>query len=60
VIGGLICAASPAAKDNFAWQWALIFSSVGHLVYCGIAPVITRTSEWLPLVATSLASLLVP
>lgn len=55
VIGGIICgfAAQPRRKGQiFAWQWALIFSPLWGILFIafGIGPVITRTSEWLPLV----------
>lgn len=55
VVGGIICgfAAQPRKQGQiFAWQWALIFSPLWGILFIafGIAPVITRTSEWLPLV----------
>ena len=55
VLGGIICgfAAQPRRKgQTFAWQWALIFSPLWGILFIafGIGPVITRTSEWLPLV----------
>lgn len=55
VIGGLVCgfAAQPRRSGQvFAWQWALIFSPLWGILFIafGIGPVITRTSEWLPLV----------
>jgi energy-converting hydrogenase Eha subunit A len=55
VLGGIICgfAAQPRRKGQvFAWQWALIFSPLWAFVFIafGIGPVVTRTSEWLPLV----------
>lgn len=35
-----------------SWQWALIFSPLWGILFIafGIGPVVTRTSEWLPLV----------
>ena len=35
----------------FAWQWALIFSPLWGMLFIsfGIGPVVTRTSDWLPL-----------
>jgi len=35
----------------FAWQWALIFSPLWGILFVsfGIGPVVSRTSEWLPL-----------
>lgn len=55
VIGGVICgfAAQPRNPgQTFAWQWALIFSPLWGILFIafGIGPVVTRTSEWLPLV----------
>jgi hypothetical protein len=34
-----------------AWQWALIFSPLWGILFIsfGIGPVVTRTSDWLPL-----------
>jgi TPM domain len=59
VLGGLVCGfAAQSRKDKdgeksgFSWQWALIFSPLWGILFIafGIAPVITRTSEWVPLV----------
>lgn len=55
VIGGVICgfAAQPRREGQvFAWQWALIFSPLWGILFLafGIGPVVTRTTEWLPLV----------
>lgn len=55
VIGGIICgfAAQPRKEGQaIAWQWALIFSPLWGILFIafGIGPVVTRTSEWLPLV----------
>ena len=54
VLGGVICgfAAIPRKEGQLvAWQWALIFSPLWGILFIafGIGPVITRTSEWLPL-----------
>jgi energy-converting hydrogenase Eha subunit A len=54
VVGGVVCglAAIPRKKGQiFAWQWALIFSPLWGILFIafGIGPVVTRTSEWLPL-----------
>ncbi|HIK54514.1 MAG TPA: TPM domain-containing protein [Synechococcales cyanobacterium M55_K2018_004] len=54
IIGGIICgfAAHPRRPDQrFAWQWVLIFSPLWGILFIsfGIGPVVTRTSEWLPL-----------
>ena len=55
VIGGIICgfAAQPRRQGQIiAWQWALIFSPLWGILFIafGLGPVVTRTSEWLPLV----------
>ncbi|MGD1850507.1 MAG: TPM domain-containing protein [Cyanophyceae cyanobacterium] len=55
VLGGVICgfAAHPRKDDQvIAWQWALILSPLWGILFVafGIAPVISRTSDWLPLV----------
>ncbi len=55
VIGGVICgfAAQPRRQGQIiAWQWALIFSPLWGILFIafGLGPVVTRTSEWLPLV----------
>ena len=54
VLGGVICgfAAIPRKQGQiFAWQWALIFSPLWGILFIafGIGPVVSRTSEWLPL-----------
>ncbi len=53
-VGGVIfgLAAIPRKKGQvFAWQWALIMSPLWSILFLafGIGPVITRTSDWLPL-----------
>jgi hypothetical protein len=55
VIGGVVCgfAAHPRKPNQLiAWQWALIFSPLWGILFIafGIGPVVTRTSDWLPLV----------
>lgn len=55
VLGGIICgfAAHPRKPGQLvAWQWALIFSPLWGILFVafGIGPVISRTSDWLPLV----------
>jgi energy-converting hydrogenase Eha subunit A len=55
VIGGVVCgfAAQPRRDGEvIAWQWALIFSPLWGILFIafGIGPVVTRTSDWLPLV----------
>jgi hypothetical protein len=52
--GGIICgfAAQPRKVGELvAWQWALILSPLWGILFIafGIAPVITRTADWLPL-----------
>lgn len=54
-LGGVVCgfAAQPRKPGQLvAWQWALIFSPLWGILFVafGIGPVVTRTSEWLPLV----------
>lgn len=54
VVGGIICgfAAQPRKPgEKFAWQWALIFSPLWGILFIafGIGPVVTRTSDWLPI-----------
>ncbi len=55
ILGGVICgfAGQPREKGQvFSWQWALIFSPLWGILFLafGIGPVVTRTSDWLPLV----------
>jgi hypothetical protein len=54
IVGGAVFGfAAQPRKDGqgFAWQWALIFSPLWGILFIafGIGPVVTRTSEWLPL-----------
>jgi energy-converting hydrogenase Eha subunit A len=54
VVGGLVCgfAAHPRKEGQvFAWQWALIFSPLWGILFIafGIGPVVSRTTDWLPL-----------
>ncbi|MCL1463787.1 TPM domain-containing protein [Argonema galeatum] len=54
IVGGVIAgfAAQPRKPGQIvAWQWALIFSPLWGILFIsfGIGPVVTRTSEWLPL-----------
>lgn len=54
VLGGLVCGftAHPRKPGQIiAWQWVLIFSPLWGILFVafGIGPVITRTSDWLPL-----------
>lgn len=54
VIGGVVFgfAAHPReAGKAFSWQWALIFSPLWGILFIafGIGPVVTRTTDWLPL-----------
>jgi hypothetical protein len=54
ILGGVICgfAALPRKKGQLvAWQWALIFSPLWGILFIafGIGPVVSRTSDLLPL-----------
>lgn len=54
IVGGVICgfAAHPRKPGQvLAWQWVLIFSPLWGILFFafGIGPVVTRTSDWLPL-----------
>jgi hypothetical protein len=54
IVGGVVFgfAAHPRKEGQiFAWQWALIFSPLWGILFIafGVGPVISRTSEWLPL-----------
>ncbi len=54
VLGGVICGFAGQPKNEsevFSWQWALIFSPLWGILFLafGIGPVVTRTSDWLPL-----------
>jgi hypothetical protein len=54
IVGGVICgfAAQPRKEGQLvAWQWALIFSPLWGILFIafGIGPVVTRTTDWLPL-----------
>jgi hypothetical protein len=55
IVGGVVCgfAGQPRrGTEGFAWQWVLIFSPLWGILFLafGIGPVVTRTSDWLPLV----------
>lgn len=54
IIGGIVFgfAAQPRKPgEGFSWQWALIFSPLWSILFIafGIGPVVTRTSDWIPL-----------
>jgi hypothetical protein len=54
IVGGLVCgfAAQPRKEGQvFAWQWVLIFSPLWGILFVafGIGPVVSRTTDWLPL-----------
>jgi hypothetical protein len=54
IVGGIICgfAAIPRKEGKvFAWQWVLVMSPLWGILFIafGIGPVVTRTSDWLPL-----------
>ncbi|MCS7030353.1 MAG: TPM domain-containing protein [Gloeomargarita sp. SKYG116] len=53
LVGGVICgfAAQPRRPGQvIAWQWVLIFSPLWGMLFIsfGIGPVVSRTSDWLP------------
>ncbi|MGK7941997.1 MAG: TPM domain-containing protein [Crocosphaera sp.] len=53
IVGGLVFgfAGIPRKSDQvFAWQWVLIISPLWGILFIafGIGPVVTRTSDWLP------------
>lgn len=55
IVGGAVCGfAAQPRKDSqaIAWQWVLIFSPLWGILFIafGIGPVVTRTSDWIPLV----------
>jgi len=55
ILGGIIFgfAGQPRKEGEiFAWKWALVLSPLWGmlLISFGIGPVVTRTSEWLPIV----------
>lgn len=55
IVGGLVCgfAAQPRKENQaIAWQWILIFSPLWGILFIafGVGPVVTRTSDWIPLV----------
>lgn len=54
ILGGIICgfAGQPRKEGQvFAWQWMLIFSPLWGMLFIafGIGPVVSRTSDWLPI-----------
>ncbi|MDX2244575.1 MAG: TPM domain-containing protein [Leptolyngbyaceae cyanobacterium bins.302] len=54
IVGGVVCgfAAHPRKPGElFSWQWALIFSPLWGILFIafGIGPVVTRTTDWLPI-----------
>ncbi|MEB3210345.1 MAG: TPM domain-containing protein [Leptolyngbyaceae bacterium] len=54
IVGGLVCgfAAQPRKENQaIAWQWVLIFSPLWGILFLafGVGPVVTRTSDWIPL-----------
>jgi hypothetical protein len=55
LVGGVICgfAAQPRRQGQvIAWQWVLIFSPLWGMLFIsfGLGPVLSRTSDWLPVV----------
>ena len=62
VAGGLVCgfAGKPRRTGQlFSWQWALMFSPLWLLLFAGfgLAPVLNRTSDLLPIARNSLVFL---
>jgi hypothetical protein len=62
-LGGVVLgfAAHPRKdRQNFSWQWALMFSPLWGILFVafGIGPVVSRTSDWLPLLRNVLGFLL--
>jgi hypothetical protein len=54
VVGGLVfgfAGLSRKSQPGFSWQWAMIFSPLWGILFLafGVGPVVTRTSELLPL-----------
>lgn len=54
VVGGVLCGFAGRPRkpgELFSWQWALIFSPLWGMLFIsfGIGPVITRTTDWVPL-----------
>lgn len=55
IVGGVVCGfvAHPRKPNQvIAWQWVLIFSPLWGILFFafGVGPVVTRTSDWVPLV----------
>ena len=55
IVGGIIFgfAGHPRKEGEiFAWKWALIFTPLWGMLFIsfGLGPVVTRTSEWVPIV----------
>lgn len=62
-LGGVIFGfAAQPRKDRqvFSWQWALMFSPLWGILFIafGIGPVVSRTSDWLPLIRNILGFLI--
>lgn len=54
IVGGVICGFAGISRNpdrKFAWQWVLILSPLWGILFIafGIGPVVSRTSDWLPL-----------
>ncbi|MEM9215497.1 MAG: TPM domain-containing protein [Cyanobacteria bacterium P01_F01_bin.150] len=54
ILGGIVCgfAGQPRKEGQLlAWQWMLIFSPLWGMLFIafGVGPVVSRTSDWLPL-----------
>ena len=60
IAGGIICGFAGKPRDDgevFRWQWALLFSPLWLTLFgaFGIAPIISRTTDWLPVARNVLA-----
>lgn len=54
IVGGLVAGFTGQPRKEgqfFAWQWTLIFSPLWGILFLafGVGPVVTRTSDWVPL-----------
>jgi hypothetical protein len=59
IAGGILLGFAGKPRNNqeiFNWKWALIFSPLWFILFgaFGIGPVISRTSDWLPLLRNAL------
>ncbi|KKI99889.1 TPM domain-containing protein [Prochlorothrix hollandica] len=54
ILGGIICGLAGYPRkpgQSFAWQWVLVLSPLWGILFLafGVGPIVTRTSDWLPL-----------